>query len=209
MIPTDLPEIRSASNDEYIEAISGHLIALAEATDGRMLVLFTSYDMLRKTYNLIKDTGALDDFVMLAQGVTAGSRSRLTKSFQQFNKAILFGTSSFWEGVDIPGKKLSCLVIVRLPFSPPDEPTTAAKYEEIKSNGKNPFTEHSLPKAVIRFKQGFGRLIRSETDRGVVIVLDRRIDTTSYGKAFLQSIPDVPLVRGPLKNIISTIEKWL
>ena len=210
MIPTDLPEIRSASNDEYIEAISGHLIALAEATDGRMLVLFTSYDMLRKTYNLIKDTGALDDFVMLAQGVTAGSRSRLTKSFQQFNKAILFGTSSFWEGVDIPGKKLSCLVIVRLPFSPPDEPTTAAKYEEIKSNGKNPFLRNTpYLKQSYALKQGFGRLIRSETDRGVVIVLDRRIDTTSYGKAFLESIPDVPLVRGPLKNIISTIEKWL
>ncbi|MBS4222178.1 ATP-dependent DNA helicase DinG [Lederbergia citrea] len=209
MIPSDLPEIRGASHDEYIEAIAGHLIAIADATEGRMLVLFTSYDMLSKTYNLMKDTGALDDFVMLAQGITAGSRSRLTKSFQQFNKAILFGTSSFWEGVDIPGKDLSCLVIVRLPFSPPDEPITEAIYEDIKKSGKNPFSVHSLPEAVIRFKQGFGRLIRGETDRGVVIVLDRRIDTATYGRAFLRSIPDVPVVRGPLKEIISTIEKWL
>lgn len=209
MIPTDLPEIRLVSSDEYIEAISSHLVGIAEATEGRMLVLFTSYDMLRKTYNLMKDSGALDEFILLAQGISPGSRSRLTKSFQQFNKAILFGTSSFWEGVDIPGKDLSCLVIVRLPFSPPDEPVKEAKYEAVKRLGKNPFTEYSLPEAVIRFKQGFGRLIRSETDRGVIVVLDRRIDTTVYGKAFLRSIPDVTVERGPLEKIIGTIEKWL
>ena len=209
MIPTDLPEIRSSKNDEYIEAISGHLIGIAEATEGRMLVLFTSYDMLRKTYNLIKDSGALEDFLLLAQGVSNGSRTRLTKNFQQFNKAILFGTSSFWEGIDIPGKDLSCLIIVRLPFSPPDEPVTEARSEAIKRIDKNPFTEYSLPEAIIRFRQGFGRLIRSKTDRGIVIVFDRRIDTTSYGKAFIQSIPDVPIERGPLESIIDTIEKWL
>ncbi len=209
MIPTDLPEVRHTKTEEYIEAISGHLAAIASVTDGRMLVLFTSYDMLRKTYNLMKDSGALDEFIMLAQGVTSGSRTRLTKSFQQFNKAILFGTSSFWEGVDIPGKDLTCLVIVRLPFSPPNEPIIAARNEAIKKRGKNPFSEHSLPEAVIRFKQGFGRLIRTETDRGVVIVMDRRIDTSSYGQAFLQSLPNVPIERGPLKEIISTIEKWL
>ncbi|MBS4199481.1 ATP-dependent DNA helicase DinG [Bacillus sp. FJAT-49732] len=209
MIPSDLPEVRGTVNDEYIEAISSHIISLADATDGRMLVLFTSYDMLRKTYQLIKDSNALEDFILLAQGITGGSRTRLTRNFQQFNKSILFGTSSFWEGVDIPGEDLLCLVIVRLPFSPPDEPITAAKYELIKNNGKNPFSEFALPEAVIRFKQGFGRLIRTESDRGVVIVLDRRIETTSYGKNFINSIPNISIERGPLNNILSSIEKWL
>ncbi|MCJ8006651.1 ATP-dependent DNA helicase DinG [Lederbergia wuyishanensis] len=209
MIPSDLPEVRGTDNDEYIEAISNHIISLANATDGKMLVLFTSYDMLRKTYQLIKDSSALEDFILLAQGITSGSRTRLTRNFQQFNKSILFGTSSFWEGVDIPGEDLSCLVIVRLPFSPPDEPITAAKYELIKKNGKNPFSLFALPEAVIRFKQGFGRLIRTESDRGVVIVLDRRIETTIYGKTFLNSIPDITVERGPLNAILSSIEKWL
>ncbi|MCR2820213.1 ATP-dependent DNA helicase DinG [Lederbergia panacisoli] len=209
MIPSDLPEVRGTVNDEYIEAIASHIIAIADVTDGRMLVLFTSYDMLRKTYQLIKDSFALEDFVLLAQGISGGSRTRLTRNFQQFNKSILFGTSSFWEGVDIPGKDLSCLVIVRLPFSPPDEPITAAKYELIKHHGKNPFSEFALPEAVIRFKQGFGRLIRTETDRGVVIVLDRRIETTSYGKTFLQSIPNISIERGPLNKLLTSVEKWL
>src|SRR5690606_31007654 len=177
-----------------------HIISIASATDGRMLVLFTSFDMLRKTYQLIKESLALEDFVLLAQGISGGSRTRLARNFQQFNKSILFGTSSFWEGVNIPGKDLSCLVIVRLPFSPPDEPITAAKYELIRNVGKNPFSDFALPEAVIRFKQGFGRLIRTETDRGVVIVLDRRIDTTSYGKTFLQSIPTISIERGPINS---------
>ncbi|MBS4209790.1 ATP-dependent DNA helicase DinG [Bacillus sp. FJAT-50079] len=209
LIPTDLPQIRAGDNDEFIEAVAGHLAAIAEATEGRMLVLFTSHDMLRKTYQLVKESGLLEEFVLLAQGITAGSRTRLTKNFQQFDKAILFGTNSFWEGVDIPGKDLACLVIVRLPFSSPQDPLTAAKFEEIKKIGKNPFSVSSLPEAVIRFKQGFGRLIRTETDRGVVIVLDRRIDTTTYGKAFLQSLPKIPIERGGLKEIISIIDKWL
>ncbi|WP_062104828.1 ATP-dependent DNA helicase DinG [Bacillus niameyensis] len=209
MIPTDIPDIRGKVTDDYIEAIAGHIIAISEATNGRLLTLFTSYDMLTKTYHLIKESGSLEDFVILAQGITVGSRTRLTKSFQQFNKAILFGTSSFWEGVDIPGKDLSCLIIVRLPFSPPKEPVTEAKYEEVKRQGLNPFTESALPEAVLRFKQGFGRLIRGESDRGVVIVFDRRLDTTSYGNVFLESLPNISVKRGSLNEIINDIEDWL
>ncbi|MCJ7839484.1 ATP-dependent DNA helicase DinG [Lederbergia sp. NSJ-179] len=209
LIPTDLPEIRGKATDEYIEAITGHLLAIAEETNGRMLILFTSYEMLRKTYYLVKDTGSLADFAILAQGITAGSRSRLIKNFQQFNKAILFGTSSFWEGVDIPGKSLSCLIIVRLPFAPPDEPVTEAKYERLKEKGINPFTAYALPEAVIRFKQGFGRLIRGEKDRGVVLVFDKRLDTASYGQAFLKSIPKIPIERGSLNVLLDEIKKWL
>lgn len=208
IIPTDLPSLKDSS-DNYVEAISNHIIGIAEAAEGRTLVLFTSYDMLRKTYDLILDSGSLEEFVVLAQGITAGSRTRLIKSFQQLEKAILFGTSSFWEGIDIPGKDLSCLVIVRLPFSPPDDPMVAAKAEVLKQRGENPFLKLSLPQAVIRFRQGFGRLIRGELDRGVVIVLDQRIDSTSYGEVFLSSIPNVTVERGPINKIVSIIEDWL
>ncbi|MBP1914608.1 ATP-dependent DNA helicase DinG [Lederbergia galactosidilyticus] len=209
LIPTDLPEIRGQAMDHDIEMIASHLSAIAEVTNGRMLILFTSYDMLKKTYYLVKDAGCLEDYAILAQGISTGSRSRLIKNFQQFNKAILFGTSSFWEGVDIPGKDLSCLIIVRLPFAPPDEPVTEAKYETIKEKGMNPFTTYALPQAVLRFKQGFGRLIRGEKDRGVVVVFDKRLDTTSYGKVFLKSIPPIPVEKGPLPVILNQIQQWL
>ncbi|MEL3972669.1 ATP-dependent DNA helicase DinG [Rossellomorea oryzaecorticis] len=208
-IPNDVPEIGHVSNEEYIEAISSHLIGVAQATKGRMLILFTSYDMLRKTYELMKESGLLEDYVLMAQGITSGSRTRLTKNFQRFDKAILFGTSSFWEGVDIPGEDLSCLALVRLPFSPPDEPVTQAKSEILKAQGKNPFSSHSLPEAIIRFKQGVGRLIRRSSDRGIVIVYDRRIKTTRYGNAFIQSIPSMNVKEGDLFDLIEWIEDWL
>jgi ATP-dependent DNA helicase DinG len=208
-IPNDVPEIQQVSNEEYIEGISSHLIGVAQATKGRMLILFTSYDMLRKTYELMKESGLLEDYVLMAQGITSGSRTRLTKNFQRFDKAILFGTSSFWEGVDIPGEDLSCLALVRLPFSPPDEPVTQAKSEILKAQGRNPFSSHSLPEAIIRFKQGVGRLIRRSSDRGIVIVYDRRIKTTRYGKAFIQSIPAMKVREGDLSDLITWIEDWL
>ncbi|MGD6803321.1 ATP-dependent DNA helicase DinG [Rossellomorea vietnamensis] len=208
-IPTDVPEIQNVSLDEYVEAIATHLIGVAQATKGRMLVLFTAFDMLRKTHDLMKDSGLLDDFVLMAQGISGGSRTRLTKNFQRFDKAILFGTSSFWEGVDIPGEDLSCLVLVRLPFSPPDEPVAQAKSDFLKSEGKNPFSQYSLPEAILRFKQGVGRLIRRNTDRGIVIVFDRRIVTARYGKAFLDSIPDMPVRQGELHEMVELIEEWL
>lgn len=209
VIPNDLPEIKSVSADEYVAAITEHIISIAEVTKGRMLILFTSHEMLKKTYDLIKESGLLEEFVLIAQGITAGSRSRLTRNFKRFDKAILFGTSSFWEGVDIPGEDLSCLIIVRLPFSPPDEPVTAAKCALIKENGGNPFSELSLPEAILRFKQGFGRLIRTSSDKGMIFIFDRRIHTTSYGKAFLSSIPEVKVKKGSINDIVKFIYDWL
>lgn len=210
IIPTDLPEIKGKKfTDDYLEAIASHIIAIAQATKGRMLILFTSYDMLTNTYYLLKESGSLDDYILLGQGVTSGSRSRLIKNFKAYPKSILLGTNSFWEGIDIPGESLSCLIIVRLPFSAPEEPVTEARYEELKKKGMNPFTAAALPEAIIRFKQGVGRLIRNESDRGVIIVFDRRLDTTTYGKAFLESIPKLPILRGTLSDIIKEIETWL
>lgn len=208
-IPNDIPEIQQVSIQEYAEVITNHLIGIAQVTKGRMLVLFTSYELLRLVHDYIKSCGLLEEFILIAQGITSGSRTRLTKNFQRFEKAILFGTNSFWEGVDIPGEDLSCLVMVRLPFSSPDDPITEAINEYYKQRGINSFTAHSLPEAIIRFKQGFGRLIRRSTDRGVIIIFDRRIETTNYGKAFIKSIPSVPIEHGNLSDIIDSIEKWL
>lgn len=209
IIPEDLPEVNAVPLDEYVASISEHIISIAEATKGRMLILFTSHEMLRKTYELIKESGFLHDFAIIAQGISSGSRSRLTRNFQRFDKAILLGTNSFWEGIDIPGEDLTCLIIVRLPFSPPDEPLTEAKCEEIKQNGGNPFSDYSLPEAVIRFKQGFGRLIRTKTDRGFIFIFDRRLVTTKYGKAFLESIPKITLEKNNIDDIVSLIKRWL
>lgn len=209
VIPNDLPDIKSVSTDEYVASITEHIISIAEATKGRMLILFTSYDMLKRTYNLMKESGLLEDFVIMGQGITGGSRTRLTRNFQRFDKAILLGTSSFWEGIDIPGEDLSCLIIVRLPFSPPNEPLTEAKCNQIKQMGGNPFSEYSLPEAIIRFKQGFGRLIRSSNDRGFVVVFDKRLYTTTYGKAFLQSIPPVPVKKLNINETIDLIDSWI
>ena len=208
-IPEDLPEINTVTMDEYVIAITEHIITIAEATNGRMLILFTANDMLKKTYELIKESGFLNEYVLIAQGISSGSRTRLTRNFQRYDKAILLGTSSFWEGVDIPGEDLSCLVIVRLPFSPPDEPLTEAKCQLIVQQGGNAFTEYSLPEAILRFKQGFGRLIRTEQDRGIMFVFDRRIVTTKYGKSFLKSIPAIPIKKGTIDELVKFIHTWL
>jgi ATP-dependent DNA helicase DinG len=209
LIPDDLPEIKSVSVDDYVVAITEHIITIAEATKGRMLLLFTSHEMLKKTYELIKESGFLSDFAIIAQGITSGSQTRLTRNFQRYEKAILLGTSSFWEGVDIPGEDLTCLIIVRLPFSPPDDPFTEAKCDYVKKQGGNAFSDYSLPEAVLRFKQGFGRLIRTEKDRGIIVVFDKRIISTKYGKAFLQSIPEVRVRNGSIDRLVEYISQWI
>ncbi|MCT2537358.1 ATP-dependent DNA helicase DinG [Aquibacillus koreensis] len=209
MIPNDFPDFKYGNQDDFIYATCEAILSLAHISNGRMLVLFTSYDMLKKSYNLLREIMDEDDFMIIAQGVSSGSRSRLKKNFQAFEKAILLGTSSFWEGVDIPGSDLSCLMIVRLPFQPPDHPIYEAKSSHIKEIGKNPFMELALPNAVIRFKQGFGRLIRSSTDRGVVFICDDRIMKARYGKYFVDSIPKVPVHYMNTKKIMGHVEDWL
>lgn len=208
-VPEDLPDIRSVSNEEYVAAITEQIISIAEVTKGRILTLFTAQDMLRKTFTLMKESGLLEDYALIAQGITSGSRSRLTRNFQKFDKAILFGTSSFWEGIDIPGEDLSCLIMVRLPFSPPDDPFMQAKCDESKRLGGNPFMDISLPEAVLKFKQGFGRLIRTEQDKGVFIIFDRRIVTAKYGKWFFNSIPVVDVMEMDNEEMLKKIRNWL
>ncbi|WP_174613579.1 ATP-dependent DNA helicase DinG [Virgibacillus ihumii] len=208
MIPNDFPDIRQGNQDDFIYSTCEAILSLASITEGRMLVLFTSYDMLRKSYWLLKNTLNTSDFMLIAQGISSGSRSRLKKNFQTFDQSILLGTSSFWEGVDIPGNDLSCLMIVRLPFQPPNHPIYEAKSQRLKDEGKNAFFELALPNAVIRFKQGFGRLIRSASDRGIVFVCDARIVKSRYGKFFTKSIPSVPISYDSTDKLLDKAEKW-
>lgn len=205
MVPNDFPHI---NDEDFIYATCEAILSLAEITKGRMLVLFTSYEMLRKSYFLLQEMMDVDEYILMAQGISSGSRTRLKKNFQTFEKAILLGTSSFWEGVDIKGEALSSLMIVRLPFQPPNHPVLEAKAESYKQQGKNAFYELSLPHAVLRFKQGFGRLIRSANDRGIVFVCDARIMKSSYGKFFLDSIPPVPVLYHSTNELMEQAESW-
>ncbi len=208
-IPSDMPSVNDVSLEEYSEAIALHIGTVAQITDGKILVLFTSYEMLRKTYQILKEDVTLDDFIIMGQGTGSGSRTKLTKNFRHFEKAILLGTSSFWEGVDFPGDQLKALMIVRLPFASPDEPTVAAACKHLEAQGINSFYHYSLPEAILRFKQGFGRLIRHEGDRGILFILDNRILSAKYGKDFLASIPKLEIEHKPMHLLTHAIDEWI
>jgi len=205
-IVEDMPDIQQVSQSDYIEAVTDAVIQTVMATGGRLFVLFTSQDMLRKTYELITESEQLEGYALFAQGISSGSRIRLLKSFRQFNNSVLFGTNSFWEGVDVPGDALTAVIVVRLPFSSPEEPVYKARAARMTEAGLNPFTEHALPEAVMRLRQGFGRLIRSSSDKGFFIILDRRIETKKYGPCFLEAFPDVPVKKVSLERMVNELE---
>lgn len=207
-VVTDMPDIQSVSQMNYIEAVAHAIIRTVKTTQGRCFVLFTSQDMLKKTVELIQESELLSDYLLFAQGVTSGSRMKLLKSFQKFSHSVLFGTNSFWEGVDVPGDGLSAVIVVRLPFSSPDDPTFMTRAQLLTNAGQNPFQKLALPEAILRLKQGFGRLIRSNQDRGIFIILDRRIDTKSYGQQFIESLPAISVQKLPLEHMVTQLEHW-
>ncbi|NTU84463.1 MAG: DNA polymerase III subunit epsilon [Chloroflexales bacterium] len=192
-IPNDIPEPNQRG---YQQAVEQALVELCAATGGRTLALFTANSALKQTYAAIQDPLEEHEIAVLGQGLD-GSRRSLLERFKEFPRTVLLGTSSFWEGVDVVGDALSVLVIAKLPFSVPTDPIYAARSELFD----DPFGEYSVPQSILRFKQGFGRLIRSRDDRGIVVVLDRRLLTKKYGQQFLASLPHTRVRTGPLKQL--------
>jgi ATP-dependent DNA helicase DinG len=170
--------------DQAVEAIEKYL----KLTGGSAFVLFTSYAMLNRMAEKMGDWFSEHNIRLLQQG-TGTHRSELLRQFKEDKTSVLFGTDSFWQGVDVPGEALSNVIIVRLPFAVPNHPLIQGRIEEIRANGGNPFYDFQIPSAVIKFKQGFGRLIRTKTDTGIVVVLDSRIVKKAYGKRFLDAVP--------------------
>lgn len=209
MVPTDFPQIKGGNDQQFIDRLVQSLAEVSIELKGRMLVLFTSNRMLRDVHLALKPKLEPYSIEVLGQGIDGNSRSKLTHLFKNHASAVLLGTSSFWEGVDIPGDALSCVAIVRLPFSPPNHPVIEAKTERLKKENKNAFMSLSVPQAVIRFKQGFGRLIRTKLDRGVVIVYDTRIVDTTYGRHFVESLPKPKIERVPSIQIAHRIREWM
>ncbi|NOX88529.1 MAG: DEAD/DEAH box helicase [Calditrichaeota bacterium] len=179
-----LPDPRS---ENFAEAVKQFIIRLHGQERRGLLVLLTNYNMLNQMYEALKPHFDAENIVILAQG-KSGSRTNILNQFKENRESILLGTDSFWEGIDVPGDALELLFIPKLPFDVPTEPVIAARMEEIKRRGGNPFMEYSLPEAIIKFRQGFGRLIRNKNDFGSVIIGDNRVSRMRYGQYFLNSI---------------------
>jgi len=200
-LPTDIPEPGQPYYQKTVERV---LTELCRATKGRTLVLFTSHSQLRATHKAITQPLEEEGIVVLGQSLD-GSRRQLLESFKSDNKTVLLGTRSFWEGIDVVGEALSCLAIARLPFSVPTDPIFAARSETFE----DPFGQYAVPEAILRFRQGFGRLIRSKTDRGVVVILDKRVLTKPYGSAFLNSLPTCTVKCGSIEDLPSEAVRWI
>ena len=202
-IPDDIatPESRTFI-DECTEAIR----QILKATHGRAFILFTSFYALNISYKKLESELREAGITPLKQG--SQNRTQLLDRFKSDTHSVLFGTDSFWEGVDVAGEALQCVILPKLPFRVPTEPIIQARAEQIEQSGGNAFMEYTIPLAVIKFRQGFGRLIRRKSDRGVVIVLDTRILTKHYGKIFLKSLPALKTVKGPLKEVHLAVNKF-
>lgn len=207
-VPHDLPATRGIEPALYAAAVAPFLVRLFRCTGGRALCLFTSNRLLRAVYAACKAPLEREGIVVLGQGLD-GSRSRLAGALREPGATVVFGSSSFWEGVDIPGEALSCVVLAQLPFWSPDIPLVQARVEAIEADGRSSFEHLSLPQAVLRFKQGFGRLIRSRRDRGVAVCLDGRLVAARYGRVFLDSLPGPEVFSGDCDGVLRRVAGWL
>jgi DNA polymerase-3 subunit epsilon/ATP-dependent DNA helicase DinG len=199
---TDIPEPNQPGYQRLLEAA---IIDTATALGGRTLALFTANNHLSQTASAIDSTLAARDITTLAQNQGASRQQLLEQFRREDSRAVLLGTRSFWEGVDVPGPALTALIIAKLPFDVPSDPIFAARSETYES----PFFEYSIPEAVLRFRQGFGRLIRRGSDEGIVLVLDKRVLTKRYGGMFLEALPGCTVVRQRADRIPELIERWM
>jgi ATP-dependent DNA helicase DinG len=200
-IVSDMPE---PGEQGYQRALEQGLVSLCRAMGGRTMVLFTSYNQLRTTVKVVAPALNKDNIMVYEQS-DGTSRRQMLESFKNAQRGVLLGTRSFWEGVDVPGEALSCLAIVRLPFAVPTDPIFAARSETFEQA----FTEYSVPDAILRFRQGFGRLIRTATDRGIVAVFDKRLLTKTYGQTFLKSLPECTVRRGAQVELTRAVTEWM
>ena len=203
-VPNDAPFPESSEFQQYIEMVIPRLITAAE---GRTLVLFTSYDSLRSAHR--SALASLRGFPGRIMKQGDDDSARLLEAFREENESVLFATDSFWQGVDIPGEALSQVIIVKLPFTVPNDPVFKARSEAIEKRGGSSFMELSLPEAIIKFRQGIGRLIRRSDDKGAVIVLDRRICEKRYGSNFIASMPACKKLYEPMSEIINKINSFI
>ncbi len=185
-VPQEMPDPNSAS---YIASVAAAALPVIQASGGRAFVLCTSLRAMREIHALLKEAFSINgmEYPLMMQGES--SRSELLERFRKLGNAVLVGSQSFWEGVDVRGEALSCVIIDKLPFAPPDDPVLSARIDKMNQEGKNAFMEYQLPYAVITLKQGAGRLIRDETDRGVLMICDPRLITKPYGRRIWQSLP--------------------
>jgi Rad3-related DNA helicase len=200
-LPTDIPEPNQPFHNK---TLCESLIELARATRGRLLALFTSYSQLRTVNSNITRPLADAGIAVYAQGQGA-SRTQLLENFRAPSRSVLLGTRSFWEGIDVPGPALSCVVLTKLPFAVPSDPVFAARSEDVD----DPFYQYAVPDAILRFRQGFGRLVRTKSDRGVVVVMDRRLQTKRYGELFLRSLPECTRVRDSVVHLPRVAAQWI
>jgi len=177
----------------YADCISEYVIKYLEKSNGKAFVLFTSYGLLAKVKEKTKNFFNQNSIKLFAQG-DGINRSEMLRCFREDINSVIYGTTSFWTGVDVPGEALSNVIITKLPFGVPSEPLVEARLDKLSQEGRNPFMEYSLPDAVLKFKQGVGRLIRSKTDTGIIVILDGRVISKHYGKLFLKSLPTCPII---------------
>jgi ATP-dependent DNA helicase DinG len=204
VVPTDMPEPNSP---RYNEKINEFIKQTILTTRGSAFVLFTSYNQLKKSYGEVNQVLRDNGYRSYYQGEM--EKGKLLESFKNEIESNLFATDSFWEGVDAPGDTLRYVILTKLPFRMPTEPVENAKIEDMEKRGLNPFTDYTLPSAVIRFKQGFGRLIRKKDDYGIVALLDSRALTKSYGKIFFKSLPQCKFFSGNLNDILKEMKKHI
>jgi len=204
-VPSDVPapNVNAAG---HFTALSRVILDVAEAADGGMFVLFTSHRDIRAMAAELRARGIERRWPMLVHGDE--TRDTLLARFRDSGKAILLGTASFWEGVDVPGDALQALIIAKLPFRVPTEPITAAHCEAITARGGDAFNEYMLPHAALRLKQGFGRLVRSSADRGVVVIADPRVVTKGYGRGLIDGLPPAKRIVGRWADLVEPIRSF-